>query len=194
MGLIKKFSRHRVKQPDLAGGQKVRASFGLTQQQLALLLGVSREALAADETGRRYLSGAAAVLLSTLEQVVRALPPAEEPAAGPPTAALSDYERESLRLRLMAIGLEEYRLRQQLARSQHQLAQMRRRQQALPALREALPPDNAYASRWLAHFAEDAEAIQRIEEPQAAQLALRLRVLAFETSETATLLGESAVG
>ena len=66
MDLINKFSRHRAKQPDLAGGQKVRACFGLTQLQLALLLGISREVLAADETGRRYLSGPAARLLSEL--------------------------------------------------------------------------------------------------------------------------------
>ena len=159
--------------------------------QLALLLGVSREVLAADETGRRYLTGPSARLLSELAQVVRSLPPDEELAAEPPASEPSDYERESLRLRLMAIGLEEYRLRQQLARCQTHVAQMRRRQQALSVLRAVLPPDNAYATRWLTQFADDAAAIRSIVESQAALLALRLRVLAFETSETEKLLAEN---
>ena len=150
MGLIKKFSRHRAQQPDLAGGQKVRACFGLTQLQLALLLGVSREALAADEKERRYLMGAPGILLSKLGQVVRALPADNTLPTPPAVPGLSDYDRKTLRLRLMAIGLEErYRLRQQLARCQTELAQARRRQQALPALRALFPPENAYAAEWL---------------------------------------------
>ena len=159
MGQINKFSRHRAKQPDLAGGQKVRACFGLTQLQLALLLGISREVLAADETGWRYLSGPPARLLNELGQVVRALPADKDSPTQPPASELSDDSRDTLRLRLMGIGLEEYRLRQQLERCQTGLAQMRRREQALYALRKALPADNAYAVRWLTQFAGDAAAI-----------------------------------
>jgi hypothetical protein len=57
-------------------------------------------------------------------------------------------------------------------------------------LQAALPPGNAYAAQWLTQFAADA--ILALEEPQAALLALRLRVLAFEQSETTKLLGEDA--
>ena len=190
MGLVKNFSRHRATQPDLAGGQKVRACFGLTQQQLALLLGVSREVLAADETGRRYLMGPPGRLLDELAQVVRSLPPVEA-SPPPPASEMTDYDFGALRLRLMAIGLEEYRLRRQLARCQTQLAQMRRRTQALPALRATLPADNTYAARWLTQLADDAVVIQRLEEPQEQLLLLRLRVLAFEAGETARLVGET---
>jgi hypothetical protein len=122
---------------------------------------------------------------------VRTLPPDEAPPAAP---ELPDDSRRTLRLRLMAINLEEYRLRQQLARCQTQLAQMRRRAQALPALRAVLPADNAYAARWLTQLADNAAAIRRIEEPQEQLLLLRLRVLAFEAGETAKLLGEAAPG
>ncbi len=192
MGLIKKFSRHRADQPNLGAGQRIRAGFGLTQLQLALLLGVSREVLAADEAERRYLMGAPGRLLSELSHIVRELPPEAAPAPSPPPApAWSEYELKTLRLRLMAINLETYRLRQQLERCQNQLAQMRRRQQALPALRAALPPDNAYAAHWLTQFADDAATIRRIEEPQEQLLLLRLRVLAFEASETELLAGEA---
>ena len=187
MGLKKKFSRHREAQPSHTDGQLVRAAFGLTQLQLALLLGVSREALAADEMGRRYLMGPAAILMSQLGQIVRAAPP-EEAAPGPPPApVLLEYDRETLRLRLMGIGLEQYRLRQQLARCQTRLAQARRRRQSLAAL-QAVLPDNAYATQWLARFAEEATSTLSLEEPQAALLAMRLRLLAFEAAELEKLL------
>ncbi|MBF9224330.1 hypothetical protein [Hymenobacter ruricola] len=196
MGLLKKFSHRRAGQSNLTSGRQVQACFGLTQLQLALLLGVSREALAAAEAGRRYLSGPPGVLLSELAQLVQALPPAVDAANSPSPAqsapALPEYSRNALRLRLMAIGLEEYRLRQQLDRCQTQVAQMQRREQALPALQALLPPGNAYAATWLTQFAADAAAIRQLEEPQAALLALRLRVLAFEASETAALLSEAA--
>ena len=91
--------------------------------------------------------------------MVRALPADKDPPIQPSAPELSDDSRDTLRLRLMGIGLEEYRLRQQLERCQTGLAQMRRREQALPALREARPVDNAYAVRWLTQFAGDAAAI-----------------------------------
>ena len=190
MGLIKKFSRHRADQPALGAGQLIRAGFGLTQLQLALLLGVSREVLAADEAERRYLLGPPGRLLSELSRIVRELPPDEATAKSPPPApAMPESRRKKMRLRLMAINLETYRLRQQLERCQTQLAQMRRLLQALQA---TLPAGNAYAATWLAGIPDEAAFMLRNEGMQEQLLLLRLRVLAFETSETEKLVGEAA--
>ena len=52
-----------------------------------------------------------------------------------------------------------------------------------------MPPNG-----WEARFADEAAFTLGLEAPQAELLALKLRVLAFEASETATLLGEPAPG
>ena len=188
MGLIKKFSRHRADQPNLGYGQRVRAGLGLTQAQLALLLGVSREVLAADEAGRRYLMGPAGRLLSELGGIVRELP-AEEASTPAPAPELPEAESKPLRLRLMGIKLRNTACGSSWPAAKRIWPRRRRRQQALPALQKALPADNAYAAIGLVQLTEEAALTLRYEGPREQLLLLRLRVLAFEASETEKLVG-----
>jgi transcriptional regulator with XRE-family HTH domain len=164
--------------------QSVRAQLGLTQLDLAMLLGVSRATLAMAESGRRSLPPAAHLLLAQLEQTLDA-PSNSAPASAP----LSPKQRDTLALRRQGIGLEEHPLRQQLERVQTRLLQARQRQQAEAVLRAALPATNTVAHRKLSRLAEEAEQYLHDEGATPALLELRLRVLAFERAELDKLLG-----
>lgn len=179
------FSHQRGPAPSHGIAQTVRAHLGLTQLELAMLLNVSRGTLAMAELGRRDLPPAATVLLAQLLPTLLATP---APAAAAP-APLSPDQRDVLDLRRQGIGLEEYSLRQQLKRVQTRLLQARRRQQAEPVLRAALPATDALAHRKLSRLAEAAEQYLRDEGATPALLELRLRVLAFERAEIERLLG-----
>jgi transcriptional regulator with XRE-family HTH domain len=165
--------------------QTVRAHLGLTQQDLAVLLGVSRATLAMAELGRRSLPPAANLLLAQLGEAVTTVP---EAATATPTP-LSPAQRDTLTVRRQGIGLEEHSLHQQLKRAQTRLLQARQRQQAESVLRAALPATNAAAHRKLSHLAEESEQYLRDEGATPALLELRLRVLAFERAEIDKLLG-----
>jgi len=164
--------------------QSVRAQLRLTQLDLAMLLSVSRAALAMAESGRRSLPPAAHLLLDQLWQTMAAAP-VETAAASTP---LSPEQRDTLSLRRQGIGLEENPLRQQLKRVQTRLLQARQRQQAEPVLRATLPATNTVAHRKLSRLAEEAEQYLRDEGATPALLELRLRVLAFERAEIERLL------
>jgi transcriptional regulator with XRE-family HTH domain len=176
------FSHQRGSLSSHTTEQAVRAQLGLTQQALAQLLGISRTALAMAEQGSRALAPAASQRLLSLWQALAAMP------TPVPVAVLSADQREKLSIRLQAIQLEEYPLRQQLQRVQIRLAQARLRQQAEPALRAALPATEALAHRKLGRLAEEADACLRDEGSEPALLELRLRVLAFERAEIERLL------
>jgi transcriptional regulator with XRE-family HTH domain len=163
--------------------QGVRAQLGLTQLDLAMLLGVSRATLAMAELGRRSLPPAAHLLLVQLGQTMAA--PQESAAASAP---LSPKQRDTLNVRRQGIELEEYPLRQQLERVQIRLLQARQRQQAEAVLRAALPATNTVAHRKLSRLAEEAEQYLRDEAATPALLELRLRVLAFERAEIERIL------
>ncbi|RYY21090.1 MAG: helix-turn-helix domain-containing protein [Cytophagaceae bacterium] len=181
------FSLQRGPAPSHSSAQTARAQLGLTQQELAQLLGVSRTALAMAEQGSRDLPSAAAQRLLNLLQALAALP------APVPAAVLSTSQREDLEIRLQAIQLAEYPLRQQLRRVQIKLAQARLRQQAEPALRATLLATEALAHRKLSRLAEAADAYLRDEGATPALLELRLQVLAFERAEVARLLNGPAL-
>ncbi|RYY19410.1 MAG: helix-turn-helix domain-containing protein [Cytophagaceae bacterium] len=180
--MARHFSRQRGPLASHGTAQAVRAQLGFTQQDLARLLGVSRTALAMAEQGSRALPAAAAARLLTLGQALAAMP------TPVPVAVLSARQREALAMRLQAIQLEEYPVRQQLRQVQIRLAQARVRQQAEPALRAILPATEALAHRKLGRLAEESDAYLRDEGATPALLELRLRVLAFERAELEKLL------
>lgn len=189
----RKFSRHREPTPYLNGAALLRANFGLTQQEMANLLGVSRASVAMDERGERLISGAAGLRLRQLEQAVAPhliAGPLPVPAGPPP--ALSAYECETLRLRLMGIELAAYPLRKQLARCQTRRAQAALRLRVLPVLRAAFPSDDARAQRWLEYFGDMAQLMLDEVGATPELLTLQLAVLAFEATETKRLLGDAA--
>ncbi|RZK43849.1 MAG: helix-turn-helix domain-containing protein [Hymenobacter sp.] len=181
--MARHFSHQRGPLASHTTEQAVRAQLGLTQQDLARLLGVSRTALAMAEQGSRDLPSAATVRLLGLWQALATMP---APVAA---AVLSAGQREDLSIRLQGIQLEEYPLRQQLRRVQIRLTQARVRQQAESVLRAALPATEALAHRKLGRLAEAADACLRDESATPALLELRLRVLAFERAEIEKLLG-----
>jgi transcriptional regulator with XRE-family HTH domain len=180
--MARHFSHQRGPSASHTTEQAVRAQLGLTQQALAQLLGVSRTALAMAENGRRNLPPAASVRLLNLWQALAAMP------APVLAAALSPEQRENLSIRLQAIQIEEYPLRQQLGRVQIRLSQARLRQQAESVLRASLPATEALAHRKLGRLAEEADACLRDEGSEPALLELRLRVLAFERAEIEKVL------
>lgn len=178
------FSHQRGPAASHGLAQTVRAHLGLTQQDLAVLLGVSRATLAMAELGHRSLPPAANLLLEQLGEAITAVP--KEPAAA--AVLLSPEQRDTLTVRRQGIGLEESALQQQLKRAQTRLLQARQRQQAESVLRAALPATNAAAHRKLSRLAEEAEQYLRAAGATPAMLELRLRVLAFERTEIDKLL------
>lgn len=179
------FSHKQGSSPSHGIEQTVRAHLGLTQQELARLLGVSRTTLAMAEHGSRDLPPAVSVQLLRLWQAI-----ADAPATPETPVPLSSAQRDTLDLRRLAIKREEYPVHQQLKRIQIRLAQARQRQQVEPALRAALPASEVQAHRWLGRLADEADARLRDEGGEPVLLELRLRVLAFERAEIDKLLGE----
>ena len=186
---MRKFSSGRGPRPFLNATQLVRAHLGLTQQDLADLLRVSRGAVAMDERGERFLPGASAERLRQLGQVLP-VPDGPAPVPAVPAPVLSADDRETLDLRRQGLALEAYPLKKQLARVEVRLAQARLWQQALPALRVAFPAEDAFAHQWLDYFAGKAAATLRDDSGTPALLGLRLATLAFEMAEIDRLLGE----
>ncbi|MBT2557056.1 hypothetical protein J7E24_04615 [Hymenobacter sp. ISL-91] len=193
---MRKFSRHHPPSPYLNTSKAVQAGFGLTQQQLAYLLGVSRSTLTMDGqdgTGPgsiRYLPTAAELRLVALQQQLPApYGPAPTPAAATeaPAPLLPD-ERETLELRQQKIALEKYPLEKQLARCQTRLAQARLRQQALPQLQATLAPDDAFVAQVIDHLTQQAAQTLAYDSSTAQLLELRLRLLDYETAEIERLL------
>jgi len=127
----------------------VRQYFGLSQQEIAIWLGVTPAQAAHLETGRRNISPATAEALAPL---LRQLP-APGPATGagalrlasarpaPPALALAPPEAAPLAARLDYCRHHARQRRRQLRPLEQQAATAARWAAALPALRAALPPD-----------------------------------------------------
>ena len=193
---MKKFSHFQGPQLADNTSQLIRGHFGLTQPELAGLLGVSRSTVAMSEQGETGARSLPTAAWQRLMALALAMPVPDGLAlvpAVPAIVALLPYQREELELRLRRLQVDEYPLQKQLAQAQTHLAQARLRLQALPALRTAFPVDDERAQRWLTRFGEDAETTLRDEGATPAQLQLRLDVLAFERAGITRLLAEATI-
>ncbi|MBG8555711.1 hypothetical protein [Hymenobacter guriensis] len=187
MSLRKKFARHRSFTSNLTSTHQVQARFGLTQQQLADVLGVSRTALAMDALGERLLPIAAVLGLDALR---RQLPPPVGEALPLPVAESTPgpEDQKTLAMRLRGIAIADYPLQNQQERLQTRLEQAQARLQALPALHAAFPEERG--QRWLNLFEEEARIWLEHDGSALLQLTLRRKVLAYEAAEIRLLLGE----
>jgi|GEM_PF-3185431 len=176
---------------------------GLSQEQLAYLLGISRQQLSMSES-----EASRALPLRGLQRLMdlwQALPPVPADAPAPwvanddPTTpplpvpapgSLRPTERAKLRLRWKEIRVERNALRDQLDRAQVRLGQARVRQLLLPPLLAALPSADAPSVRAMVLLELLREAARTLETKaaQPALLTLRLAVLAFEAGEIQRLL------
>ncbi|SHJ63817.1 hypothetical protein SAMN02745146_3606 [Hymenobacter daecheongensis DSM 21074] len=193
---MRSFSRYRLPTPSHSMLQAVQAGYGLTQQQVATLVGASRAMLAMQGRDNRLVGSVRVLPLEAalrLVQLFQTLPAPYGRAPMLPVAPdlpLPAVERKTLGWRQRAIGPEEYTQQQQLERCQTQLTQARIRLQALPALRAALPDERAQSELDL--WESEAHRMRETNAGRHALLALRLRVLAFEAAEIAKLLAEPA--
>ena len=167
--------------------QQVRAHLGLTQQDVAHLLNVSRSAVALDEHGTRTLPGASVARVLALLQVLPA-PAGPAPLPPEPPLALTAADRTELDFRRQGLALQVYVVTQQLKRPQLQLAQARLWQQALPALRKSFPATDTDWHDWLNRFEGRAASVLQFETGSAVRLQLRLATLTFEVAEITRLL------
>jgi DNA-binding XRE family transcriptional regulator len=178
--------------PSTTLAARVRAYFGLNQDDLAQYLGVTRGAVSHMETRRNDVGTTVWLRLLTL---AASLPPADEPAA--PTAAElapeapGTLEEVPVRLRLLECQ-REARLLCRTLEAQHNASQyVQRWQQALPALQAALPdPPTADSQwqqrqrRWLAtHTTDIADKLAVVPLTEYRLLQLRLHLLETEATE-----------
>lgn len=184
-----RFSNQRGPLPFHNLSQRVRAHLGLTQDDLAMLLDVSRTAVSMDEHGTRRLPPAAQGLLLLLHQ---ALPPADAPPAAdaPAPAPLTDADRADLAFWRRELDLEAHTLQLQLERGQVRQTQAQRWQQLGPALQALFPADNPEARQWLERFERRAARRVRTDDAIPARLPLRLAAIAFEIAEITKRLGD----
>ncbi len=181
------FSHQQGPRPVQNAAQRVRAELGLTQNDLAHLLEVSRSAVAMDERGERSLPWPNAALYYAL-QVALNVPPPPPDALPPP--ALSAANRADLDFYRQGLALQVHPLAQKLRCALVPLAQARRWQQVLPALRAAFAAANAGAEAhaWLDTFERRAARTERTAGGPLAQLQTRLAAVAFELAELDRLL------
>ncbi|SHK09131.1 helix-turn-helix domain-containing protein [Hymenobacter psychrotolerans] len=183
----------------------VRAHFGLSQEELARYLGVTRGLVAHLEAGRRPPTAAVSRRLGYLAAL---LPPptGHGPAAPrfgvpeplPPLAlpALPDLggapDAAPLRRRLLQVRAQAARLRLALHQAGKGSALQQRREWGLALLRAALPPaeataaaEQAHLGRWLAVLAADIGGSAATPARRAAQALALLRVAALEAEAAA---------
>jgi hypothetical protein len=199
----RKFSRQAGPAPHLNAGQLLRAYYGLTQQDLAAFLGVSRATVSLEETpplsgGMRFLPiGSASKLLPFWQGLPAPEGLAPLPTAPPQADALAGGStlRQALLRRQADCAYETQRLQRTQQRAQTLLAQARLRLQTLPALLAAAPTGAAgnRQRQWLDYFEQDARAT--LTDGQAATervlRELRLEVLAHEAVLLAQRLASS---
>ncbi|MCB2407424.1 helix-turn-helix transcriptional regulator [Hymenobacter lucidus] len=166
---------------------RVRTYFGLSQQELARFLGVSRALVALVETGRRTLPAEAATRLAILDSGI------SEEAATPVEVSRSALATwEPLQLHQRKCLRQASGLRQELLQLQTQAAQYQRRLQALPLLSQALGqfPADAELQAWLEQLATEAR-YGLFDCGTAAQtlLTVRITALEFEAAEAYRQLG-----
>jgi transcriptional regulator with XRE-family HTH domain len=166
--------------------QIVRGHFGLSQEDLASLLGMSRAMLSLAELQRRTLSTQALMWLLPLARRAgdsSAAAPAPTPAA--PTPGAADAVGTALAERQARCRHEAEQLRRELRPHHTRLLQAQRRLEVLPELRASLPtPLSPRHERWLAWFEQDARStLQGPAAATAALLELRIAALEFEARE-----------
>jgi len=166
----------------------IRAGLGLTQAQLAGVLGVSRPLITQIEAGHRTLPAAAGEVLAWL---VQGLPPAIPPALLPPSA-LAPTDPAPLRARAAAVAYELGRLSQQLDRGQARARRALDWLRAVPKLLAMLPTTGSEGPRlWVAAMTAEAEAALEGEGSAARHRLLEAR-LAGLRAEAAVLAGQLA--
>ena len=126
----------------------VRAGLGLTQTQLATVLGVSRQFITQVEASQRPLPLAAGHRLHWLTQAL--------PTAPLPPAPVADAA--PLRARAAAVAYEVGQLSRRLARGQERAARAVRWLRAAPQLLATLPPAAEGERQWIAAITAEAEA------------------------------------
>jgi transcriptional regulator with XRE-family HTH domain len=185
----RKFSAKRPLRPQHNATQAVRAQLGLTQNDLASLMEVSRVAVSMDEHGSRSLPWPQIGLLYALRAALPATP------APPPPPVLTATDRADLEFRRKVLRVAAFPLEEKLERGQLRLAQARCWQQVLPQLRTTFPANNTWAHEWLDMFERRAAITLRRQAGSPALLQVRLAAIAFEITEITRLLGdEPAVG
>lgn len=136
----------------------VRAGLGLTQAQLAGVLGVSRQFITRVEAGERPLPAGAGEALAWL---ARGLPSAPTPDSAGPEAeppAPDPAEAALLPARAEALAYEVGQLSRRLARGQARARRAHDWLRAVPVLEAALPAGAERSRLWLAATTADAEA------------------------------------
>lgn len=183
----RKFSHQRGPRFQHNMSQVVRAYLGLTQDDLATLMDVSRAAVSMDEYGTRDLPWPQVQLLHALHA---ALPAPDAPMA-PAPLMLTPSDRDDLSFRHLQLTTQVYPLKQKLERLQVRLAQAQCWQQAMPQLRNTFPAENAEAHKWLDRFERRAASTLRTEAGTPALLQVRLAAIEFEMAEITRLLGDA---
>ena len=119
---------------------QLRYYYGLRQQELASLLGISPTLANLLERGRRAPSGAVFERLAPFLAVMAAAPVLPEPVAPPDTPPPGPIAPGPLERRRRACLYEAHNLRWQLRHLPEQTAVAARCAKAMPRLRAALPP------------------------------------------------------
>lgn len=125
----------------------MREQLGITQAQLASVLGVARQFITQVEAGQRVLPPAAGQLVAWLGKVLAATDPPLPPADPAP-----------LQARAEAIAYEILQLGRRLTRGQARATRAARWLHAAPKLLAVLPPAATRQRLWLAATTAEAEA------------------------------------
>lgn len=187
---MRKFVHQNGPLASLSQLQRIQAHFGLTQQELADVLGISRSALNMSGRGQRHLSPEVWARILLFQQALPVAEPGAEPTPEP-APPLSEDDRQELDLCRRELELQADLLGGQLARRRTRLAQARLRLRTLPGLRAAFPADDEVAQALLKVWQNEANATLRKEAGPLARLALRQAVTAFEAAEIEKLLAEN---
>ncbi|WP_046244721.1 helix-turn-helix domain-containing protein [Hymenobacter terrenus] len=172
---------------------RVRAWFGLRQEQLALYLGVSPALVRALETGRRSLTADVLQALLPLVAHLPAAPPVPEVEAAPLPPGTLAPDAGALDFRRRVCLQQAARLRAQAAQLAQQARRAERWAQALPALLGAPDSPNIAADNATARAAWRADWLHRQARPLPAEATtrwhlLRARVIALEAEAAALAL------
>lgn len=195
--MARNFSRLNIR-PNLRFYQKVRAYFGLTQDNLALFLGIPRASLSLAELDRWSLPHQADVRMRPfLQQVWDAQQDASAPVAAapaPPAAPPAPDVQKELLWRQRVCQYEAGQLRRKLTVQQTKLAQAERCLLVVPALRAAvadtLTDPDSLESHWLKWFEGQARTtINKHNAGATALLELRIAVLEFEAAQAGQRAG-----
>jgi transcriptional regulator with XRE-family HTH domain len=160
----------------------IRAGLGLTQEQLAGALGVSRHLVTKIEGGQRVLPASAGIILSWLAQ---ALPPPGPPA---PPVPLASTETAPLQARAAAVAHEIQQLTRRLERGQARSRRALDWLRAAPKLLEALAPEAERQRLWVAAITAQASGALQGDGSPALHRLLQAR-LAGLRAEAAALAG-----